>query len=61
MDEEIVLGPDDYCNDCGNSDVPLTVVQNGRVICDDCSYKELQNELEEYQLIKNARERVGRQ
>ncbi len=49
---------DDYCNSCGKSDVPLRVGQNGHTICDDCSYAELQDEMDEFELIQNTRIRL---
>ena len=61
MEEAEVFTPDDYCNDCGNSDVPLRAGHNGHVICDDCSYRELQDQMEEFELIKNARSRIGKE
>ena len=50
---------DDYCNYCGVSKVYLSPQADGKMICDVCSYKELQKEMDEYQLIKETRERRG--
>lgn len=32
---------DDYCNDCGAEDRPLTERLSGMAVCDDCRYAEV--------------------
>lgn len=59
---EMLVEKDTYCNFCGEEDAILVCFEGTcKMICDNCSLGIFKEQFEEHLLIKEARQRIGKE